>query len=213
MVIRGCFHLPIGIESATDQRSWNQGDKEYYLSLVEDMIANGVMPDHDPREPWFLCYSHSEKDIDTTLEVVREVGKECRPKKLNIGKLTQKIHLLLEAVLAKYTSQEIVEMNREYTFFSWSVQGQINPIPVEKAEGVYFWDMDGKRYLDFSSQLMNTNIGHQNPKVVKAIQDQAGETLFRSSRECHRTPRVIGKKNIRSYSWQFKENFFYPGWS
>ena len=63
-------------------------------------------------------------------------------------------------------------MNREFTFFSWSVQGQVNPIPVEKAEGIYFWDTDGKRYMDFSSQLMNTNIGHQHPKVVKAIQEQ-----------------------------------------
>ncbi len=52
--------------------------------------------------------------------------------------------------MTKLTSQEIVEMNKEYTFFSWSVQGQVNPIPVEKAEGVYFWDTDGKRYLDFS---------------------------------------------------------------
>jgi taurine--2-oxoglutarate transaminase len=75
--------------------------------------------------------------------------------------------------LSQLTTQEIVQMNKEYTFFSWSVQGQVSPIPVEKAQGVYFWDTDGKRYLDFSSQLMNTNIGHQHPKVVKAIQEQA----------------------------------------
>ena len=77
--------------------------------------------------------------------------------------------------MTKLTSKEIVDMNKEYTFFSWSVQGQVNPIPVTRAEGVYFWDADGKRYLDFSSQLMNTNIGHQHPKVIKAIQDQAAQ--------------------------------------
>src|SRR5215213_5449423 len=55
----------------------------------------------------------------------------------------------------KLTYQEIVDMNKEYTFFSWSVQGQVSPIPVTRAEGVYFWDADDKRYLDFSSQLMN----------------------------------------------------------
>ncbi|MCZ2122283.1 MAG: aminotransferase class III-fold pyridoxal phosphate-dependent enzyme, partial [Anaerolineales bacterium] len=76
------------------------------------------------------------------------------------------------------TSKEIVDLSKEYTFFSWSVQGQVNPIPVTKAEGVYFWDADDKRYLDFSSQLMNTNIGHQHPKVVKAIQDQAAKLTF-----------------------------------
>jgi taurine--2-oxoglutarate transaminase len=76
------------------------------------------------------------------------------------------------------SAQEIVSKNKEYTFFSWSVQGQVDPIPVTRAEGVYFWDADGKRYLDFSSMLMNMNIGHQHPKVVKAIQDQAAKLCF-----------------------------------
>ena len=80
--------------------------------------------------------------------------------------------------MTKLTAKEIVDLNKEYTFFSWSVQGQVNPIPVTKMEGVYFWDADGKRYLDFSAQLMNSNVGHQHPKVVKAIQDQAGEITF-----------------------------------
>jgi len=66
------FSYAIGVEKVTDQRTWNQSEKEYYLALIEAMIERGVMPDHDAREPWFLCYSHSEADIDTTLEVVRE---------------------------------------------------------------------------------------------------------------------------------------------
>jgi taurine--2-oxoglutarate transaminase len=76
------------------------------------------------------------------------------------------------------TSQDIVQLNRQYTFFSWSVQGAVNPIPVVRSEGVYFWDADGKRYIDFSSQLMNMNIGHQHPKVVRAIQEQAAQLCF-----------------------------------
>jgi taurine--2-oxoglutarate transaminase len=76
------------------------------------------------------------------------------------------------------TSQEIIQLNRQYTFFSWSVQGTVNPIPVVRSEGVYFWDADGKRYIDFSSQLMNMNIGHQHPKVVRAIQEQAAQLCF-----------------------------------
>ncbi len=73
------------------------------------------------------------------------------------------------------TAQEIVDMNKEYTFFSWSVQSQVEPIPVARAEGIYFWDVDGRRYMDFSSQLVYMNIGHGHPKVVKAIQDQAAK--------------------------------------
>ncbi len=66
------FSYAIGVEKVTDQRSWNASDKEYYLALAEALMQRGVMPDYDPREPWFLCYSHSGADIDRTLEVVRE---------------------------------------------------------------------------------------------------------------------------------------------
>jgi glutamate-1-semialdehyde 2,1-aminomutase len=72
------FSFAIGVEKVTDQRTWNDSEKEYYLALVEAMIERGVMPDHDPREPWFLCYSHSDADIDTTLEVVREAVKSVK---------------------------------------------------------------------------------------------------------------------------------------
>jgi taurine--2-oxoglutarate transaminase len=64
--------------------------------------------------------------------------------------------------------------DRAHVFHSWSAQAVIDPLAVAGAEGSYFWDYDGNRYLDFSSQLVNTNIGHQHPKVVAAIQEQAG---------------------------------------
>ena len=72
------FTYAIGVEKVTDQRSWNDSEKEYYLALIDAMIERGVMPDHDPREPWFLCYAHSEADIDTTLSVVRESVKAVK---------------------------------------------------------------------------------------------------------------------------------------
>jgi taurine--2-oxoglutarate transaminase len=71
------------------------------------------------------------------------------------------------------TDDEIVALSKKHTLFEWSVQSAIDPIPVARAQGVYFWTPDGKRYLDFNSQLMCVNIGHGNPRVVKAIQDQA----------------------------------------
>lgn len=73
---------------------------------------------------------------------------------------------------------EIIRLNREHTLFSWAVQSEVEPIPITHAEGVYFWDSDGNRYLDFSSQLMNVNIGHQHPKVVKAMQEQASQLTY-----------------------------------
>ena len=73
------------------------------------------------------------------------------------------------------SSKEIVELNRKHVFFSWAVQKDVNPIPVVGGEGIYFWDPDGKRYMDFSAQLMNLNIGYQHPKVIAAIQEQAAK--------------------------------------
>src|SRR5262245_56916716 len=70
--------------------------------------------------------------------------------------------------------EEVVALDRKHVFHSWSAQGALNPMPIAAGEGVHVWDYDGNRYLDFSSQLVNTNIGHQHPKVVAAIQEQAG---------------------------------------
>ena len=113
--------------------------------------------------------------------------------------------------MSRLTSQEIVQMNKEYTFFSWSVQGQTNPIPVEKAEGIYFWDSDGKRYIDFSSQLMNTNIGHQHPKVVKAIQDQAAKLCFVHPGNATEPRGLLGKKLAEVTPGNLKKTFFTLG--
>ena len=70
--------------------------------------------------------------------------------------------------------QEVLKLDRDHVFHSWSAQATLNPMLIQGAEGSYVWDYDGKRYLDFSSQLVNTNVGHQHPKLVKAIQEQAG---------------------------------------
>jgi taurine--2-oxoglutarate transaminase len=69
--------------------------------------------------------------------------------------------------------EEVAALDRTHVFHSWSAQKLIKPLAVAGAEGSYFWDYDGNRYLDFSSQLVNTNIGHQHPSVVAAIQEQA----------------------------------------
>lgn len=74
---------------------------------------------------------------------------------------------------AALTPERTYELDRAHVFHSWSAQAQITPMVVTRAEGCYVWDGDGRRYLDFSSQLVNVNIGHQHPKVVAAIQEQA----------------------------------------
>ena len=81
------------------------------------------------------------------------------------------------AVEAGLDAKRIQELDKRHVLHSWSVQDQISPLPVAGAEGRYFWDYDGNRYLDFASQLVNVSIGHQHPKVVAAIKEQAREAL------------------------------------
>src|SRR3954465_10290524 len=69
--------------------------------------------------------------------------------------------------------RQIVEDAKKHVLYSWSVQDAISPIAVERAEGRYFYDYDGKSYLDFASQLVNVSTGPPHPKVVQAIKDQA----------------------------------------
>jgi len=75
-------------------------------------------------------------------------------------------------------TQEILQDNFDYTLFSWSKQKGINPIAVKYAEGVYLYDYDGRRYLDFSSGLMNVNIGHGNQRVTAAVTRQMQEVSY-----------------------------------
>ncbi|HUH96736.1 MAG TPA: guanitoxin biosynthesis PLP-dependent transaminase GntE [Anaerolineales bacterium] len=72
------FSFALGVEAVTCQRDWDGADKELYLKLVEMAIERGVMPDHDPREPWFLSYSHTDADIDETLNVYADIVKKAR---------------------------------------------------------------------------------------------------------------------------------------
>ena len=80
---------------------------------------------------------------------------------------------VLDAVTAA-TEEQVRRDDRGHVFHSWSAQGLIDPLPIASAQGSYFTDYSGKRYLDFSSQLVNVNIGYQHPRLVAAIQEQAG---------------------------------------
>ena len=73
---------------------------------------------------------------------------------------------------------EILPLSREHIFWTWSAQARVNPLAVKRAEGVYFWDVDVRRYLDFNSMTMCVNIGHADQRVIRAIQSQAAELPY-----------------------------------
>lgn len=91
-------------------------------------------------------------------------------------------------------TQDIIRNNLDYTLFSWSKQKGISPIAVQRAEGVYLYDYDGKRYLDFSSGLMNVNIGHGNQRVTEAVVKQMQEVSYVTPACVTKVRGELGKK-------------------
>jgi taurine--2-oxoglutarate transaminase len=89
---------------------------------------------------------------------------------------------------------EIIQNNRDYTLYSWSKQAGLNPIAVERAKGVYLYDYDGKRYLDFSSGLMNVNIGHGNQRITKAVAQQMQQVSYITPSCITKVRGDVGKK-------------------
>src|SRR5262245_59420469 len=84
------------------------------------------------------------------------------------------------SVTATLTAKEMVELCRRHTIYEWSAQAAVDPIPVARAKGIYFWTPEGKRFIDFNSQLMCVNIGHGDERVIRAIVEQASAFAYAS---------------------------------
>jgi taurine--2-oxoglutarate transaminase len=76
------------------------------------------------------------------------------------------------------TGEQMVALTKRHTLYEWSAQAAVDPIPVARAKGVHFWTPEGKRFIDFNSQLMCVNAGHGDPRIIKAIQDQAATLAY-----------------------------------
>ncbi len=108
-------------------------------------------------------------------------------------------------------SEQIIRQNLEYTFFSWSKQGGLNPINVKSAKGVYLHDRDGKKYIDFSSQLMNVNIGHGDQRVTEAVAKQMAELSFVAPSMATEVRGTLGEKLAQITPGSLKKTFFTLG--
>ncbi|HDS1780703.1 TPA: aspartate aminotransferase family protein [Pseudomonas putida] len=109
------------------------------------------------------------------------------------------------------TNQYVKDLDREYVFHSWSTQGALNPLVIAGGEGSTVWDYDGKRYLDFSSQLINTNLGHQHPAVIAAIQEQAASLTTIAPATANLMRGEAAKRIIEQAPAGFKKVFFTNG--
>ena len=105
-------------------------------------------------------------------------------------------------------SKKVFEADRKYVFHSWSAQGQISPLPVASAAGSYFWDHDGNKYLDFSGQLVFTNIGHQHPKVIEAIKKQADVLTTIAPQHANNARNEAAQRIVELAGGDFSKVFF-----
>src|SRR6266498_5835397 len=80
--------------------------------------------------------------------------------------------------LTDLSRQEILDLSRDTTLYEWTAQKVMKPMVIDHAKGIYMWDADGKRYLDFNSQLMCTNIGHADERVNNAIKAQLDKVAY-----------------------------------
>ncbi len=103
---------------------------------------------------------------------------------------------------------QIIQDNLDYTLFSWSKQSGLNPIAIKHAEGVYLYDYDGKRYLDFSSGLMNVNIGHGNQRVTRAVTEQMQQVCFVTPSCVTEVRGLLGKKLSEITTGPLNKSFF-----
>ncbi len=92
------------------------------------------------------------------------------------------------------TGDEMIALSKKHTLFEWSAQASVDPIPVARAKGIYFWTPEGKRFIDFNSQLMCVNIGHGDERVVRAIQDQAAVLPYATPLMATEPRARLGKK-------------------
>src|SRR5688572_23785329 len=109
------------------------------------------------------------------------------------------------------SAEEIVRLCKQHSIFEWSAQAAVNPIPMAKAKGIFFWDTNGKRYFDFNSQLMSVNIGHGDERVIKAIQQQAERLPYANPYMATDVRALLGKKLAELCPGDLNKAFFTLG--
>jgi taurine--2-oxoglutarate transaminase len=113
--------------------------------------------------------------------------------------------------MTELSAEEIVQLSKRYTLYDWVAQSKASPIPVDRAEGIYFWDVEGKRYIDFNSQLMGVNIGHGDRRVIDAMHEQAQHLTYISPFMAYEGRALLGQKMAELFPGDIEKSFFTLG--
>jgi taurine---2-oxoglutarate transaminase len=113
--------------------------------------------------------------------------------------------------MGKLTAEEIVELSKRYTMYDWQAQSKASPIAIDRAEGIYFWGVDGKRYIDFNSQLMGVNIGHGDRRVTDAMHRQAERLAYITPFMAYEERALLGQKMAELLPGDIEKSFYTLG--
>src|SRR4051812_11592738 len=133
-----------------------------FRTARKSLILNGEMSEWLKEHAWKACVGETLPRVRIPLSPPFSC-RFCHPCRRRIFPEAERT----------MTGDDIIALTKKHTIFEYAAQAAVEPIPVARAKGVYFWTPEGKRFLDFNSQLMCVNIGHSDPRVVKAIQEQA----------------------------------------
>jgi taurine--2-oxoglutarate transaminase len=113
--------------------------------------------------------------------------------------------------MGKLTAEEIVQLSKRYTLYDWQAQSKASPIAIDRAEGIYFWGVDGKRFIDFNSQLMGVNIGHGDRRVTDAMHRQAERLAYISPFMAYEERALLGQKMAELFPGDIEKSFYTLG--
>src|SRR5262252_7459437 len=102
--------------------------------------------------------------------------------------------MTIETSQASMSGEEMIALSKKHTLFEWAAQSTVDPIPVARAKGIYFWTPEGQRFIDFNSQLMSVNIGHGDERVIAAIIEQLGQLPYANPFLAHEPRARLGLK-------------------
>src|SRR5437870_10872362 len=117
--------------------------------------------------------------------------------------------MAIETSKRPMTGDEMIALSKKHTLFEWSAQSKVDPIAVARAKGIYFWTPEGKRFIDFNSQLMCVNIGHGDERVIRAIQEQVAVLAY-ANPFMATEPRARLDAKLAEIAPGHHDHFFFP---
>ena len=189
------------------------GEKLTVHRLNDEVGTTDPRPGEQVTLHWAAEHSYvvgsAPAGADTT---ARRARKRPRAQELEGARMTEtREGTTMATDIGSMSAEQIVADSKRYTLYDWQAQSKASPLAIDRAEGVYMYGADGRRWLDFSSQLMGVNIGHGDKRVTEAIARQAEKLPVHLAVPGVRGSRGAGQAARRAVAGRHREDLLHPG--